>query len=360
MFDSVRHHYQIYPYPSYPLLASVRLCDTYALNLDALWSRFNGRLPPRHTRRILLAGCGTFSPYPWAVANPAATVTALDLSDRSLKRAHLHCLLHGRTHVEYRCGDLLDPVVLSGTYAAIDSYGVLHHLQNPLEGLKALEKSLIPGGILRIMVYSRYARRSEESIRRAFRLIGVRTPQQAKSLMRRASPDSRLAEYAAGSDEMQSLSGIADALFHPCVHTYRIDELLAMIALTSLQPLLFSHRDADENVNNELNRLRDLEKERRSPGNFILYLRKDGMPESLAGEPVIMLNPCLRQAVSPLTLGTVRIAPRMGRETPSLGSRERKFLRRFVKPVPARVMGFDDVERVAVYKRALFLLEYRP
>ena len=80
MSEAVRHHYEEYPYPSYSLVASVRRCDTYALNLEAIWARFNGSLPPTEARRILIAGCGSFSPYPFAVANPRIPITALDLS----------------------------------------------------------------------------------------------------------------------------------------------------------------------------------------------------------------------------------------------------------------------------------------
>ena len=77
-----------YPYPFSPLFASLRRCDTYALNLSALWSRFNGE-PPPDDASVLIAGCGSFAPYPFALANPSTPITALDLSQRSLGRARL-------------------------------------------------------------------------------------------------------------------------------------------------------------------------------------------------------------------------------------------------------------------------------
>lgn len=77
MSDSVRRHYELYPYPKYPLLASVRRCDAYAGNLAALWSRFNGELPPQAAQRILIAGCGSFAPYPFALANPGVPILSL-------------------------------------------------------------------------------------------------------------------------------------------------------------------------------------------------------------------------------------------------------------------------------------------
>ena len=183
MFNPVQTHYENYPYPSYPLIASVRHCDTYALNLKALWARFNNTLPPLEAEQILIAGCGTFAPYPMAVANPDVSITALDLSKKSLRRARLHCLLHGKRNVTFRCGDLSEPNVIGDHFGLIDSFGVLHHMTDPLAGLKILARHLVPGGIVRIMLYSRYARREEESIRRAFRLLGIKSPDSARQLL---------------------------------------------------------------------------------------------------------------------------------------------------------------------------------
>lgn len=361
MLNPVQIHYQCYPYPHYPLLASVRRCDTYALNLKALWTRFNSSLPPPEAQKILIAGCGTFSPYPFSVANPGAAITAIDISKRSLNRARLHCLLHGRRNLDFLCGDIQEGITIEGTFGLIDSYGVLHHLNDPVAGLKTLEKHLMPNGIIRIMLYSRYARRDEEAIRHALRLLDIKTPAAARKLLRRARPGSRLAHYLSVADEIRTDSGIADALLHPRVWTYRIDELLDMIAQTGLQPLLFAHVDARENLREEIDRLRLLEKERCSPGNFILYLgtAPDNTPKT-GKDSLLVLNPCLSSAVSRLTLGTIQIPARTGHANPALGQSERSFLRRFAKPVRRSTLSSDLSEMVDSYKRRLFLLEYRP
>ena len=358
MSDPVQTHYQNYPYPHYPLIASVRRCDTYALNLESLWGRFNRTRPPYAAKKILIAGCGTFAPYPWSVANPDVPITALDLSERSLRRARLHCLLHGKRNVTFRCGDLTDHAAIDESFGVIDSFGVLHHLEDPLAGLKVLERHLVPGGILRIMLYSRYARRDEESIRRAFRLLGIDTPRIARRLLHKAPAGSRLAGYLAASDEPASASGLADALLHPRVHTYRIDDLLGMIAQTGLELLLFAHRDALEDPSEEITRLRNLEKDCLSPGNFIVYLGKRvTQTGSSPGDGLIVLNPCLASAVSRFTFGGLRISARIGIENPVLSGRDRSFLRQFVAPVRSGELSGDTAERVAVYKRLLFLVE---
>ncbi|MBI2353729.1 MAG: class I SAM-dependent methyltransferase [Deltaproteobacteria bacterium] len=360
MSDPVRLHYELYPYPGYPLLASLRRCDGYALNLSALWARFNGELPPPEARRILVAGCGSFAPYPFSLANPEAAITALDLSGRSLGRARLHCLLHGRRNVAFRQGDLLDPQAVAGRFGLIDAYGVLHHLDDPLAGLQALAARLCDGGILRVMLYSRYARREEESIRRAFRLLGVHDPAGARRLIRRSKAGSRLRGFAAASDEAAFAAGLADALLHPRVHTFRIDALMEMVRESGLEPLLFAHNGALEDVGLEVARIRGLEAAKGSPGNFVLYLGRNTAgpcPQDAASS--LLLNPCLSGAVGPLRLGTLHIPPRLGHANPPLGYGERRFLRRFTTPVRRSALAPDSRAAVAVYTRALFLLQYR-
>lgn len=120
-----------------------------------------------------------------SVANPQAEVIALDLAGASLRRARLHCLLNGRRNVLFLQGNLLDPTAAPGPFHFIDSFGVLHHLDVPVSGLRALERRLIPGGILRVMVYGRYARQEAESIRRAVKLLGVSNVADLKRLLAR-------------------------------------------------------------------------------------------------------------------------------------------------------------------------------
>lgn len=361
MSDAVHRHYELYPYPSYPLLASVRRPDTYALNLDALWARFNGRLPRSDERRILIAGCGSFAPYPFAVANPDARITALDLSRHSLNRARLHCLLHGKTNVTFQAGDLCDPAVAPGQSALIDAFGVLHHLDDPAAGLAALARRLMPEGILRMMVYSRYARLEEESIRRALKLLKISDPAAVRRMIKRSQPGSRLAAFAEASSEARFEAGLADSLLHPRVTTYRVDGLLDLVRGSGLQPLLFAHQGALPGVDDELVRLRTMERERQAPGNFVLYLGKpkDQPSIPLPGETLVMLNPCLRRHVSPLALSPRPPIPRLGRELPTSSRAERSFLRRFVQPQPAAGLTPAELAKADIYIRELFLLQYR-
>jgi hypothetical protein len=64
------------------------------------------------------------------------------------------------------------------------------------------------------MVYSRYARREEESIRRALRMLQVNDPIVVQRLIRQSGAGSRLRGFAGASDEISSLKNC-----HPLAET---------------------------------------------------------------------------------------------------------------------------------------------
>lgn len=360
MNEQVRLHYEKYPYPQYSLLASVRPCDTYALNLESLWARFNGELPATKQNRILLAGCGSFSPYPTSLANPKAEITALDLSRKNLRQAKIHALLHGCTNIAYETGDLLDDSKSLGEYGFIDSFGVIHHLADPLAGLQALEKRLANGGVLRLMVYSSHGRREAESIRMAFRLLGIKDVPSVKRLIKKADKDSRFYRYVRDSYEATFDAGLADAFLHPCARTFRIDELMATVEKTGLMPLLFAHAGALPDIYTEVERLRRLEKNREAVPNFIVYLGRENRGTcTTRGDTQLMLNPVLRNYVGPFRVGPSVVAPRLGFTNPVLDSDARRFLRKFRRPVFISALDEKELDRAHPFLRAMFLISFR-
>jgi len=271
--DHLRRHYEQYPYPRYPLLASLRRKDVRHLKLAALWQRYNGGELPHEGRRILIAGCGSFAPYPFSLANPECRITALDLSAASIKRARLHCRLHLRFNVDFMVGDLLDPAVASGPFGLIDAYGVLHHLPDPLAGLLALKQRLAENGLLRVMLYSHGARRGTEAARRALRRLRIADVTALEALYDRLPKGSRLARRLAETPEGNTDHGLADAFLHPQVTTYRVTELSALVAESGLQLVAFCHPNAFNNPVQEWQRLATLETNGTLDENYVLLLR---------------------------------------------------------------------------------------
>lgn len=356
-FRDVTGHYERHPYPHYPLLASVRRYDTYAMNLTALWARFNGVVLPEREGRILLSGCGAFAPYPMAISNPEARIIAVDLARHNLRRARLHCLLHRCFNVQFQQGDFLDPAVTPGPFHFIEAFGVLHHLDDPAAGMRALEQRLLPGGILRVMVYGRYARQEAESIRRAMRLLKVRDLAAVKRMIRRAAAGSRLKDYFDCSWEAKTDSGLADLFLHPNVTTYRIDEFMEMVGQSGLKPLLFTHLDALADPAAEIKRLQQLDRRRETRANIICYLGRDckgAAPHASSSQ--LLLNPALQEAVSPLKLKAPVPIDRLGHENPPLNWKARLFLRRFARPVAESSLSNEEQSLAERYLQELFLV----
>jgi 2-polyprenyl-3-methyl-5-hydroxy-6-metoxy-1,4-benzoquinol methylase len=359
-FHDVTGHYERHPYPHYPLLASIRRYDTYAMNLTAIWARFNGELLPEKQGRILLSGCGAFAPYPMALSNPKVAITGMDLARNNLQRARLHCLLHRCLNVEFLQGDFLDPTVTPGPYHFIEAFGVLHHLDDPAAGMRALEQRLLPGGILRVMVYGRYARQEAESVRRAMRFLKVKDVATIKQMIRRAAPDSRLRAYFESAWEAKTDSGLADLFLHPNVKTYRIDEFLEVVGQSGLKPLLFTHLDALADPAEEIKRLQELDRCRKTRANIICYLGKDCKGEAPgSSDPLLMLNPALKEAMSWFCFGAPVPIDRLGHENQPLDWKARHFLRRFIKPVPELCLTAEDKKRAERYLQDLFLVRIR-
>lgn len=354
---AVGGHYERHPYPHYPLLATVPCHDTYALNLQAIWAAFNGSWLAPGEGRILLAGCGAFAPYPLRLANPHDLIDAVDLATANLRRAKLHCLVHGLRGVRFSQGNFLDPAQLPGPYHFIDAFGVLHHLTDPVAGFRALAQRLAPGGVLRVMVYGRYARQEAESIRRACRLLGIRDVPTLKRLLRRALPGSRIRDYLDASWEARSDTGLADLFLHPWVHTYRIDEFLAVIAPTGLQPLRFTHTGALADPLAEIERLRHLDQRRETLTNIICYLGRDTMGTAPVSDGAsLRLNPALAGTLASWRLGTIRPMNRLGLENPPIDAVTRRFLRRFQVPVPVAILSPAELATVRQFAAAWYLL----
>ncbi|MCB1921111.1 MAG: class I SAM-dependent methyltransferase [Candidatus Competibacteraceae bacterium] len=363
----VKAHYEKYVYPDLPRLASVRGCDAYALNLEALWARFNGERLDPNEGRILLAGCGSFSPYPTAVANWRTPITALDLSTANLNRARQHAWLHLHFNVDFIEGDLTRATELFSEQAFhfIDCYGVIHHIPDDAVALRTLHALLKPGAFARIMVYSRCARRSIQAARRALRLLEIQNVQEIRALCRKARSGSRFRECVDAAPEAAFDSGLADLFLHPYARTYFLIELLAKLDQADLELLGFIHPGALPDIGAEIARLRNLETARTLTTNFILFAgRKEDASRrrvwkdfKARQETWVSLNPVIKKFLPRFPLIPIKPAPRLGFDNPVINFAEKRLLARFKTPVAKSVIEPDCLEAVEKRLHALFLIE---
>jgi SAM-dependent methyltransferase/tetratricopeptide (TPR) repeat protein len=117
--------------------------------------------------KVLIAGAGTGRQAIVAALRYGsnAEVLAIDLSRRSLAYGLRKAAKYDVPNLHFAQGDLLALGEETGPFHIIESIGVLHHLADPLAGLRALAKKLRPGGLMLVGLYSDIARRNIARLR---------------------------------------------------------------------------------------------------------------------------------------------------------------------------------------------------
>jgi len=228
--DEVRAFYESHPYPA-PIRHLDRHRDLYqnpdrrrALSL-LLWPTDKQRT----NREILVAGCGTSQAAINALREPDARVTAIDISEASLRHTGdlqrkygLRNLAIHRLAIEQveELGQMFDQIVCTG---------VLHHLPDPDTGLRALRNVLAPHGAMHLMVYATYGRAGIYMMQEYCRLLGIgATEAELRDLdttIGALSSDHPIAGVVKRARDFRNPDALADALLHPQDRAYTVPQL---------------------------------------------------------------------------------------------------------------------------------------
>jgi SAM-dependent methyltransferase len=248
---AVAQLYNAYPFPPEPLLDEPPPGYNWRWNWLAAYNFCTGQKPRSQNPRILDAGCGTgVSTEYLAHLNPEATVIGIDLSAGALAVAKERCQKSGATQAEFYHLSLFDAEQLAGEFDLINCVGVLHHTPDPISGIQALAKKLVPGGLLHIFVYSELGRWEIRLMQEAIALLqgnqrgnytdGVSVGRQ---LFAALPEDNRLRkrEQERWSWENQRDACFADMYVHPQEIDYNINTLFELIDASGLEFLGFSN-----------------------------------------------------------------------------------------------------------------------
>ncbi len=244
---TIGRQYAAWPYPQVSLLANVDSTHPWQLHCDAIWDRCgSGKAPSRP--RIWIAGCGTFQPYVFSVANPRAEIVATDLSEPSLKIAKKRCQIHRARNVAFQRCDLEDESTWpDGEFDLIECYGVLMNLRDPQRALAALRNRLSPRGVLRLMVYPQFSRARVFQLQRVAKLCGFHAgdrthPSRFRALVK-ALPKSHPLRFALTSyADSKNDAGIVDAYLHAGDRGFTGWQLGALLQQAGLVPAHWMHR----------------------------------------------------------------------------------------------------------------------
>lgn len=118
---------------------------------------------------ILIAGCGANQAAVFAYTNRKAKVVAVDICQPALD--HLQYLKdkYGLWNLELHQLAIEDLPSLKLDFDLIVATGVIHLLDDPTAGMKALKSCLRRDGVLGLMLYSKYGRMGVEMLQSAFR-----------------------------------------------------------------------------------------------------------------------------------------------------------------------------------------------
>jgi len=232
--DEVRAFYESHPYPA-PLRNLDRHRELYR-NPDRrrAWSLLLWPTEkPRANREILVAGCGTSQAAVYALREPDARVTAIDISESSLRYTRGLQHKYGLRNLDLHRLAIEEVGELERSFDQIVCTGVLHHLPDPDIGLRSLRNVLAPRGAMHLMVYGTYGRAGIYMMQEYCRLLGIgATEAELRELgttIGALSADHPIAGVSRRAKDFRNPDALADALLHPQDRAYTVPQLYAWL-----------------------------------------------------------------------------------------------------------------------------------
>jgi SAM-dependent methyltransferase len=215
---------------------------------DDIWhwfdpSRFHETLWPDRDYKpdldILIAGCGTNQAAVFAYRNPDAKVVGVDISQPSLDHQRYLKEKHGLWNLELHLLPIEELPTLGLDFDLIVSTGVLHHLTDPLAGMKALAGSLRKDGAIGLTLYAKYGRVGVELLQSVFRDMGLdqgeASVQIVKETVSLLSPDHPVQPYLKiEGAELRYDGAVVDTFLHGRDRSYSVDDCIDLVTSAGL------------------------------------------------------------------------------------------------------------------------------
>ncbi len=195
-------------------------------------------------KKILIAGCGT-GQQAMMVAHryPLADITAIDLSIASLAYAKRKATERSIQNIEFSHGDILNVGQLRQTYDYIACGGVLHHMEEPDAGLRALKSVLKENGVMRIALYSEIARRNIVRIQNWIKEQNLASHDDDIRDFRKLFFETLRTEFFGNPPpyfELFSISEVRDLFFHVQEHRFTCPQLKLLFQDTGMSLISFA------------------------------------------------------------------------------------------------------------------------
>lgn len=187
---------------------------------------------------ILVAGCGTSQAAACAFMNRGARVVAIDVSRSALNHEQYLKAKHGLDNLELHLLPIEQVCELGLDFDLIVCSGVLHHMADPLTGLKALGGCLRRDGALAVMLYAKYGRIGVEILESVFRDLGLSQDEASVQLVKDAiavlPADHPASSYVRVARDLLSDGGLVDTFLHARQRSYTVAECLDLVSAAGL------------------------------------------------------------------------------------------------------------------------------
>jgi len=195
------------------------------------------------TPNVLIAGCGTGNHSIMTSKYNNSSILAIDLSLSSLAYAKRKTEELGLKNIEYLQADILQLKKLNKKFDIIESVGTLHHMKDPISGLKVLLEILQPHGVIKLGLYSETARQDIVNIREFIKNKNYKnTNQDIKACRKIILSDNKklLSTSYLQATDFYSISGVRDLLFHTQEHRFSIPDISMILKNLNLEFLGFT------------------------------------------------------------------------------------------------------------------------
>ena len=251
----VSDFYDRFPYPGDPLQDGPPPGYNWRWCHESVLAAVHGAVPsqadPARSLRILDAGCGTGVSTDYLChLNPGAQILAVDISAGALEVARERLQRSGAAdHVDalrQEQRSLLD-LKGEGPFDYINSVGVLHHLREPLAGMKALGSLLADTGLIHLFLYADGGRweihRTQSALSRLGAGSGAEGLRLGRELFQVLPEGNRLRQNYEQRWLIDTAadSNFADMYLHPQETSYDLRRLFGLIETAGLQFVGFSN-----------------------------------------------------------------------------------------------------------------------
>jgi len=260
----VREQYEKYPFPLRDPEEERKRLHVCALDMPAKLNHYcyAGRQSFNDEFRVLVAGGGAGDTTIYlgeALRGRNVEIVHVDISTSSIaiakKRAHVR-RLKGITWINESVLDL--PSLGLGSFDYINCAGVLHHLEDPDAGLRALVSSLKDVGAMGLMVYGRYGRLDLYATQDLMRLVNKATTKLAERVANakavlRCLPPSNILLRGRHRQDVEAMfladdSNIYDALLHEQDAPFTVPEVYEFVERAGLKMISFTNYRNDAGI----------------------------------------------------------------------------------------------------------------